>query len=107
MGYITITDKETYSKYISKTPEKYIRKETDNLQELKIAQLEEKYTAESEKHSETYDTVKKFEEAEKKKVIALREAQIRENRERNRVLQSSGTKRARVRNTTPTRVRRR
>ena len=99
MGYITITDKETYSKYISKTPEKYIRKETDNLQELKIAQLEEKYTAESEKHSETYDTVKKFEEAEKKKVIALREAQIRENRERNRVLQSSGTKRARVRNT--------
>ncbi len=106
MGYITVTDKETYSKYISKTPEKYIRK-TDNLQELKIAQLEEKYTAESEKHSETYDDIKKFEEAEKKKVIALREAQIREERQRNQILQSSGQKRARVRNTTPTRVRRR
>ena len=107
MGYITVTDKETYSKYISKTPEKYIRKKPDNLQELKISELEEKYTTESEKHSETYDTIKKFEEAEKKKVIALREAQIREERQRNQVLQSSGTKRARVRNTTPTRVRRR
>jgi hypothetical protein len=107
MGYITVTDKETYSKYISKTPEKYIHKKTDNLQELKISELEEKYTTESEKHSETYDTIKKFEEAEKKKVIALREAQIREERQRNQVLQSSGQKRAKVRNTTPTRVRRR
>jgi len=107
MGYITITDKETYGKYVAKTPEKYIRKSDNNLEKLKIAQLEDKYTTESEKHSATYDEIKALEEAEKKKAIALHESKIRENRERNQVLQSSGTKRARVRNTTPTRVRRR
>jgi len=106
MGYITVTDKETYGKYVAKTPEKYLRK-SDNLEGLKIAQLEDKYTSESEKHSATYDEIKALEEAEKKKAIALHESKIRENRERNQVLQSSGTKRARVRNTTPTRVRRR
>ena len=106
MGYITITDKEAYGKYVAKTPEKYVRK-SDNLEELKIAQLEDKYTTESEKHSATFDEIKALEEAEKKKAIALHESKIRENRERNQVLQSSGTKRARVRNTTPTRVRRR
>lgn len=107
MGYITVTDKETYGKYVAKTPEKYLRKSDNNLEKLKIAQLEDKYTSESEKHSATYDEIKALEEAEKKKAIALHESKIRENRERNQVLQSSGTKRAKVRNTTPTRVRRR